>query len=107
MTVVDGAAAPSAMKLAQVSAYSLPDGTRIEATPQRRGPARWAVRNGFGSCLNSSAQWEDEPSPSSRDDEFFARCRWDTAQEAYAAWERARESAPADVSEGDADRNPG
>jgi hypothetical protein len=27
--------------------------------------------------------------PSSRDDEFLARCRWPTPESAYAAWQTA------------------
>jgi hypothetical protein len=46
---------------------------------------RWAVREAE-MCLNKSGGWEWEPQPSSRDDEFYARCRWATAEEALAFW---------------------
>lgn len=37
----------------------------------------WAiVRGDSGSVWNTYGEWEFEPSPSSRDDEFFARCRY-------------------------------
>ena len=35
----------------------------------------WAVR-WMGECLNSDGEWEYEPIPSSREDDFFARCRF-------------------------------
>jgi hypothetical protein len=47
---------------------------------------RWAIRE-YGCCLNKSGAWEREPQPSSRDDDFFARCRWDGAEEALSFWE--------------------
>lgn len=46
-------------------------------------PVAWAVREG-GSVLAKDGQWEYEPNPSERDDEFFARTRWATAGEAAA-----------------------
>ena len=36
---------------------------------------RWAVRQGCR-CLNKDGGWEIEPQPSSRDDEFYSRCRF-------------------------------
>lgn len=48
------------------------------------GHGRWAVRR-LGYCLNRSGEWEHEPTPSSRDDAFFARCRWPSSAEAIAA----------------------
>lgn len=40
---------------------------------------RWAVRIGPW-CLNRDQEWEFEPQPSSRDAEFFGRCRWTLAE---------------------------
>jgi hypothetical protein len=45
---------------------------------------KWAVLD-RGLVLNKSGQWEYEPIPSSRDDNFLARCRFDTFGEAYQA----------------------
>lgn len=50
----------------------------------------WAVRKS-GWCLNRDGEWEYEPIPSSRDDEFFARCRW-TLDEALPAAQAARDA---------------
>lgn len=47
----------------------------------------WAIRKG-GWCLNRDGQWEFEPQPSSRDNEFYARCRFpreEALQRAQAA----------------------
>ena len=44
-------------------------------------PISWAIRYD-GSVLNKNGEWEWEPQPSSRDDDFINRTRFDTAQEA-------------------------
>jgi hypothetical protein len=49
------------------------------------GVIRWAIRE-KGDCLNKDGKWEYEPLNSSRTEEFFARCRWDTAEEALKFW---------------------
>ena len=49
---------------------------------------KWCVRR-RGDCLNHDAEWEWEPMPSSRDDDFYARCRFDTLAEAVAAYNRS------------------
>jgi hypothetical protein len=36
----------------------------------------FAVRNDFGECLSKKGEWEVEPSPSHRDNEFLERCRF-------------------------------
>jgi hypothetical protein len=56
----------------------------IQRVGQMAGPDKWAVRSN-GDCLNTSGEWEWEPMPSSRDDEFLARCRFNSPQEAMAA----------------------
>ena len=50
---------------------------------------RWAVRSHVD-CLSRSGEWEWEPSPSSRDDEFYARCRFDSLEQAHTAWMEAK-----------------
>jgi len=47
-------------------------------------PYMWAVK-WSGNNLAKDGTWEYEPLPSSRDDEFYARCRFDTLQEAWDA----------------------
>jgi hypothetical protein len=67
--------------------FELPGDVKLEAVKGRGNITRWALRNNFQNCLNKEGEWEYEPMPSSRDDDFFARCRWDTREEAYQAWE--------------------
>jgi hypothetical protein len=66
--------------LSQVEGYPI----HIERTEGPYG-TKWAVRR-LDRCLNHEFEWEWEPQPSSRDDEFFARCRFECKEEAlYAA----------------------
>ena len=71
----------------KINQYSLLESSELgsvitlDRVPSREGD-RWAIRSLYGDCLNKSGEWEDEPSPSNRDNEFFARCRWITAEEA-------------------------
>jgi hypothetical protein len=73
-----------------ISSYRIP-GTgllspvHLERCERPEGDARWAIRHA-GCCLNRKAEWEFEPIPSSRTDAFFARCRYDTIEEALAVW---------------------
>lgn len=60
---------------------------RIEQCRQMDGSILYAVRQ-TGCCLSRTGEWEREPIPSSRDDEFLARCRFETWQEAALAIER-------------------
>jgi len=46
-----------------------------------RGPNAWAIVC-VGAVLNHDGEWEYESMPSSRTEDFFARCRWPTAREA-------------------------
>lgn len=55
--------------------------------PHKPPTDTWAVRQ-RGWTLNRDGEWEYEPQPSSRDAEFYARCRY-TLDEAL---ERAREA---------------
>ena len=68
-------------------AYRVGDGInaiKIERVQQIDVPDLWAVRR-HGDVLNRSGEWEWEPMPSSRDDEFLVRCRFSTHTEAIAA----------------------
>lgn len=52
------------------------------------GGARWAIRNEHtNTVLGKDDRWEYEPSPSNRDDAFYQKYRWDTAEEALKFWE--------------------
>ena len=74
-----------------VDAYAFPSATqfgdeiKVQRTRQIEGPALWKVVDGKGNCLNKSGEWEWEPMPSSRDDEFLSRCRFPTADAAINA----------------------
>ena len=63
----------------------------IHKVPQREGPDLYAVR-AEGSCLNKEGHWEWEPQPSSRDDEFIARCRFATYDEALEVYKQKAEA---------------
>ena len=45
---------------------------------------KWAVRKN-GVCLTNDGKWEYEPMPSNRDAAFYARCRFDSLEQAMAA----------------------
>jgi len=61
----------------------------LQVSPFYEGE-RYAIRNGAGSCLNTSGEWEHEPLPSSRDDAFYERCRFKSWKLAEAAARDAR-----------------
>lgn len=42
---------------------------------------KWAVK-WRGRCIGKKGKWEFEPIPSSRTDKFYARCRFDSIEEA-------------------------
>ena len=46
---------------------------------------KWCVRV-LRQCLNRDAEWEWEPQPSCRDAGFYARCRFDSLEEAVEAF---------------------
>lgn len=75
------------LPLAKVASYELPDNVTLEAVKGRQDVIRWALRDRIRNCLNKEGEWEYEPQPSSRDDDFYARCRWATKEDAYQAWE--------------------
>lgn len=62
-------------------------GNYIEIVRNKDGIKLFAVRNIAGSCLNKDGEWEFEPLPSNRSDEFFLRCRYETFEAASSALE--------------------
>lgn len=74
-----------------VDSYAFPcadpfgDEIKVQRARQTKGPALWKVLDGRGNCLNKRGEWEWEPMPSSRDDDFLARCRFETAEAAIRA----------------------
>lgn len=68
---------------------------RIERVSRRGGDSQWAVR-WMGNVLAKDGSLEFEPSPSSRDADFLARCRFESAELALAA---ARAAVTAGVSD--------
>jgi hypothetical protein len=67
-----------------VLAYDAGNDVQIQAAKQIDGSTLWAVRRN-GTVLAKDSSWEFEPMPSSRDDEFLARCRYATPREALDA----------------------
>lgn len=59
-------------------------------SPSYKGE-KWAVRR-MSSCLAKDGEWEYEPIPSSRDDAFYASCRFDSLEEALAAYDKAKQN---------------
>ncbi len=53
----------------------------LEAVIGRDSMLKWCIREG-GECLRRDGEWEYEPQPSSRTDEFIAATRWPSAEEA-------------------------
>jgi hypothetical protein len=86
---------------AEVSCYSIgtfgdPHQIRVELTCKAgQGPHKpphdtWAVRR-LSQCLNDEGDWEYEPLPSSREDDFLERTRWthdEALERGLAAWSR-------------------
>lgn len=66
----------------EIIAWSLPDtAVKVERRTDRHGFHRWAVCK-YGSVLNKQSEWEFEPQPSGRTDDFLARTRFVSVQEA-------------------------
>ena len=85
---------PLALRLTEglglpVAAYDAGGEVRIEAAKQMDGRILWKVRE-HGNVLAKTGEWEYEPMPSNRDDEYLARCRFDTPQEALACLRGAK-----------------
>lgn len=53
------------------------------------GSCVFSVRNQAQACLNKELEWEYEPMPSNRSDEFLERCRFDDFGKARNALEAA------------------
>jgi hypothetical protein len=54
---------------------------------EARSKETWTCTDGYG-CLNADGEFEDEPSPSNRTDDFIARTRFATPELALANFER-------------------
>lgn len=67
--------------------------TESSATVEYRGEGAWAVCNA-GLVLAYDGTWEYEPRPSNRSDEFKARTRYGSANEALAALEAEETNEP-------------
>ena len=52
------------------------------------GPDKYAIRRGR-SCLNKLGEWEYEPFPSNRTEEFFERCRYSSLEEALEYYNKS------------------
>ena len=51
-------------------------GIYVEQRAQRDGSILWCIVTSFSEVFNRDLQWEWEPMPSSRTDEFIARTRF-------------------------------
>ncbi len=72
----------------QIFGTGLLDRVVIDLVGNPENVVRWAIRQA-GFCLNRKGDWEYEPIPSSRTEAFFKRCRFNTLEDAVAAWKRA------------------
>jgi hypothetical protein len=54
----------------------------VERVNPPEGQIRYAV-TWLGRVANHDCEWEWEPQPSSREDAFYKRCRFDDWEEAY------------------------
>ncbi len=69
-------------------AFEVPKTSRISHVEIRRttkpgDPQSWSISNG-SSVLSMEGDWEYEPSPSNRDEEFLARCRYPSCEAAFS-----------------------
>lgn len=76
-------------KGAEVVAYAVPGGATVERVMQRDGTRLWAARY-ESRCLSTSGQWDYEPLPSSRTDEWLAQHRFGSALGAIDATMKAQ-----------------
>lgn len=76
-------------KLDSVLSFDAGKGVTIEAAPQQDGSKEWKICH-MRNVMGRDGEWEWEPSPSNRDDEFMARCRFETAEEAFSVLARFR-----------------
>lgn len=78
-------------RLDKATRFHISDSISIERCEGHRLPKQpymWAVRQS-GFCLAKDGDWECEPIPSSRDEEFYQRCRFETYMEAELAARKA------------------
>src|SRR6185503_10161215 len=71
-------------KLELASEFELDSNITVCRRRQRGGSIMWAVRRA-GFCLAKDGEWEWEPLPSSRDEEFLSRCRFFSYEEAISS----------------------
>jgi hypothetical protein len=57
---------------------------------------KWAVRRG-GSCLAKDGYFEYEPMPSSRDNDFYNRCRFDSLGSAVSSFHESQKLPPVPI----------
>lgn len=79
-----------------VLSYDAGQDITIEAAQQMNGLKLWKVRDRIGNVLGKTGEWEWEPSPSNRDQEYLDRCRFATARLAWECLQREREAPAAD-----------
>ena len=70
--------------------FAVTEEIAIERVKSRDGQYRWAVRRN-GECLSRKLEWDYEPFPSSRTDEWLRLNRFDSVEEAHALAVRAIE----------------
>jgi len=69
-----------------------------ELLVEARSEATWAIITG-NAVLNHDGEWEHEPMPSHRSDDFIARTRWPSAREAIEFAKRHIEKYPSGYKE--------
>lgn len=66
------------------------NGVALQPVYQPDGDVLWAIRKpnqSPGQCLNKKGEWEIEPMPSSRTNDFYRRCRFGSIEDAMRVWE--------------------
>lgn len=54
---------------------------------QKDASSLWAIRDEWGNCFNKvHNDFEAEPSPSNRSEQFLSECRWRTPEDALKSW---------------------
>lgn len=66
----------------------------LRRQPQRHGPDKWAIYDGQSVVLDKDGDWQHEPLPSSRTEEYLRLCRFDSAEEALAFYEQYKARSP-------------
>lgn len=67
------------------------DADRYNFQIVKRGQGAWAITDDMRNVLDKNGNWNYEPSPSSRTEEFISNTRWPSAKEAFeflAEWRR-------------------